>query len=193
MPTKPKNNNKISGRDHFQTPAYATEILIPFIPKKVHTIWECASGKGYMTEVLRNWGYEVVATDVNHKFKPNRIDFLGERPKQIGLGTIDAIITNPPYSKKREFYEKCLEYEKPFALLIPADYCGWIIEALQYGCEKIIPTRRIDFITPTGKSGETGQTSYYHSMWLTKGFNLGRSETFFELTNKQKKENIYPW
>ena len=74
-------------------------------------------------------------------------------------------------------------------MLIPTDYCGWIIRAIQDGAEKIIPTRRIDYITPSGLSGASGHSANFHSMWLTKGFNLGRTETFVELT-KEMKENI---
>ena len=37
----------------------------------------------------------------------------------------------------------------PFALLIPLDYSGWIIDALEKdGAEKIIPDSRINYITP---------------------------------------------
>jgi len=180
--TKPKNNSKISARDQFQTPVYAVDLLIPHIPKHINTIWECACGQYFMTLALRNHGYDVYPSDII-----NGLDFLECYPP---VDHIEAIITNPPYSQKLEFYKKCREYDLPFALLIPADYCGWIIQAIQDGCEKIIPTRRIDFITPTGKSGETGQTSYYHSMWLTWKFNLGQTETFVNLTIDQKK-NIY--
>lgn len=91
---------------------------------------------------------------------------------------------------KRKFFKKCIEYDLPFALLISADYSLWTINAIRkYGCEKLIPDHRIDFITPTGKSGATGNTSYFHSLWLTRYFDLGKSETFVDLT-KEMKENI---
>lgn len=195
MPRKPKTNqpetpNELQGRDNFQTPNYAVDLLIPFIPDNIDVlIWEPACGKGKISKRLEYHGYRVLSSDIYDDLHTDRIiNFLDSNLDfEKNFGT--AIITNPPFSIKRKFYEKCLWYGLPFALLIPADYSGWIIKAVQDGAEKIIPTRRIDYITPTGLSGATGHTSYYHSMWLTKGFNLGKSETFVELTNKMK-ENI---
>jgi hypothetical protein len=162
------------------------ELLIPFIPKRIRQIWECACGEGKMSNVFIDHGYYMWATDIRDT---HPVNFLTDNPIDCLLDCT-AIITNPPYSLKRKFFERCLyfseEYGFPFALLIPADYCLWTIDAIRiHGCEKIIPTRRIDFITPTGRSGGTS-SSDYHSMWLTKGFGLGRSETFVELTTKMK-------
>lgn len=236
MPRKPKkpqaeNKNGISERDNFQTPNYATELLIPFIPKDLGVIWECAAGEMKMVKVLLEHGFGVAATDLS-----TGVNFLiDDYPENY-----DAIITNPPFSLKKKFYLQCRKYHLPFALLIPADYSGWTIEAVDRdGCEKIIPSRRIDYITPRTLQriweGETWEflkaeqefetmqeykdeyptmwnvhlkecekfhfksiyetpsellgkysSSYYHSMWLTWGFGIGKSETFVELTNEQK-------
>lgn len=186
MPRKPKtpqkeNLTEVDGRDTFQTPNYATDIILPYLLAKKFfgvqfRIWECAAGQGKIVKRLSEKGLDVFGTDLTEG-----VNFLTD-PAPL----FDCIVTNPPFSLKRKFYEKCLEYGVPFALLIPADYSGWIIQAVQDGCEKIIPTRRIDYITPTGLSGASGHTSYYHSMWLTKGFGLGRTETFVELTNADK-------
>jgi len=205
VPKKPKTNqaevqNEAQGRDLFQTPSYATELLIPFISKDINVIWEPACGDGKIVQRLTENKYSVFPSDIRHSdgWIDNTVynfiagDETGTIPYPIWVSFQTqkvAIVTNPPFSLKRRFYEKCLEYKVPFALLIPADYSGWIIKAIQNGAEKIIPTRRIDYITPTGLSGATGHTSYYHSMWLTWGFNLGKTETFVELTNEMK-ENI---
>lgn len=241
MSKKPKNPqaekpNEVCERDEFQTPNYATELLVPFIPKNIGVIWECAAGEGKMVKVFFSHGYAVAATDLSQG-----INFLVDDD----YPEYDAIITNPPFSLKKKFYIQCLKYNLPFALLIPADYTGWVIEAVEkFGCEKIIPTRRIDYITPRILKriweGETWKivkkewnldsvkmseyaesyphewsaylsqnkrfcfdsiysapaellrkysSSYYHSMWLTYKFGLGRSETFVELTSRQK-DNI---
>ena len=209
MPTKPKLNqpetpDNVQQRDSFQTPNYATELLIPFIPKNISTIWECACGDYKISKKLESAGYSVISTDL--KYGTNFLE-----SKIVNLENT-AIVTNPPYSLKQKFYRKCREYNIPFALLIPCDYCGWIIEALQNGAEKIIPTRRIDYITPNCisrinnrentkyesvaeidpehlKKDAKKSASQFHSMWLTWGFNLGKSETFVELT-KEMKQNI---
>lgn len=185
---QPQDINESQGRDMFQTPDYAVNLLLPFIPKDITNIWECAAGFGKIYRFLSGKGYEVYPTDINPQFGFGGFNFL--KDKLTWTRGTWAIVTNPPFSLKRQFYFECLKYKVPFALLIPADYSGWIIKACQDGAEKIIPTRRIDYITPSGLSGETGHTADFHSMWLTKGFNLGRTETFVELSLKEKKENI---
>ena len=181
MSIKPKtpqkeNPTKIDGRDLFQTPNYATKLIIPFLPKGIRVVWECACGEGKILKVLLDSGYGCAGTDLKQGI--NFLDY--DYPEHY-----DAIVTNPPFSLKRKFYEQCRKHELPFALLIPADYSGWIIRAIQDGAEKIIPTRRIDYITPTNKESH----SQFHSMWLTWGFGLGKTETFVDLT-KEMKEDI---
>lgn len=178
-------------RDTFQTPNYAVDLLVPFIPKDISEIWECASGMGKIADRLEYHGYEVDRSDIRPYDNTEIWNFVLDwsDDKYFSLTKGYAIITNPPYSLKDQFIERAFEYGVPFAFLINADYSGKQIQYIKWGCEKIIPNRRIDFITPTGRNGKTS-SSQFHSMWLTHGFNLGRTETFVELTNEQKKENI---
>jgi hypothetical protein len=189
--------DKAQPRDLFSTPNYAVDILIPFIPNNILQIWECAAGDGKISIELETCSkhYTVISTDIRGKSftfpsvyynnfltdpKPEIFDFYG-------FDNI-AIITNPPYSLKRQFFNKCIEYDIPFALLISGDYSLWTIDAIRkYGCEKLVPDHRINYITPTGLSEATGHTSYFHSYWLTRYFNLGKSEMFVELTNEMKR------
>lgn len=67
--------------------------------------------------------------------------------------------------------------------------CQKMAKLFMLGCQAVVPTARIDYITPTGLSGATGHTSYYHSAWLTYKFDLPQQLTFVELTKKMK-ENI---
>lgn len=185
--TQYEDLDNTQGRDNFQTPAYATKLLLPFIPENTPNIWECACGSGKISEVLLKNGYGCVGTDLSLGKKYNFLTMDFPSDEKYKKNT--AIITNPPFSLKRKFYDRCRFHEIPFALLIPADYSGWVIDALwKDGAEKIIPSRRIDYITPSGLSGATGNTSNFHSLWLTWGFGLGKTETFVELTNEMKKE-----
>jgi len=187
LATKPKMNqkekvNESQKRDFFRTPRYAVELLQKFIPTKIKSIWECASGEYHISNVLEEFGYEVLSTDIINK--NNYFNFILHYNHYLKS---DAIITNPPFSLKQKFYQRCKEYKIPFALLIPADYSKWIIDAIRFdGCEKIIPTRRIDYITPNNKQGKNS-TSQFHSMWLTWGFQIGKTETFVDLSLDMKK------
>lgn len=190
--TQPETPYVAQGRDLFQTPNYAVDLLIPFIPKNITTIWEPACGQGKIVLRLIEKGYKVFGSDIVASLFTNKVfDFLS-MTDDVEDKEHTAIITNPPFSIKEKFVRHAVfDYgDIPFAMLIPADYCVWINSAIEYwNCEKIIPTRRIDYITPTGKDGKLSH-SQFHSMWLTRGFNLGRTETFVELTNEEKKNNI---
>ena len=194
MPTKPKTPQKespeeLQTRDFFQTPAYAVDLLIPFIPKHVKYVWEPCAGGGNIVKRLQHHGYKTEGTDIQGIYP--KMNFLLDWNSNISeYYEIDsAIITNPPFSLKQKVYNRCREYGVPFALLVPLDYSQWVCNSLwKDGAEKIIPTSRINYITPSGKQGKES-SSQFHSGWLCWGFGLGKTETFVELSKKDK-ENI---
>lgn len=182
--SQPKTPKIQQPRDFFQTPNYATDLIIPFLPKI--KIWECASGNGMILKRLWHQEFDAFGTDIIGSVEGHRpVNFL-EDDMDISF---NAIVTNPPYSLKKEFYNKCLSYKVPFALLVPLDFCGWILRAMKTDkIQWLVPTRRIDFITPTGRLGKHS-SSQYHSGWLTFGLNLPEQITIIELSIKDK-ENI---
>ena len=236
----PKTPNEPQGRDTFLTPRYAVDILLPYIPKNITNIWECAAGDGRISKVLKDKGYGVKSTDIREFPETEIYNFITDQ-KKIFKNNNFVIITNPPFSIKELFIKKAMDYDVPFAFLINADYSGTQIGWIEkYKCEKIIPERRINFLTPNivdrindgeflkiinasektkykkiedidnsliikyneKKSSYTNineiptnllakySSAQFHSMWLTRGFNLGKTETFVKLTNKQIKEDI---
>lgn len=241
MPSKPKLPQKQTRepqiRDNFQTPFYAIDILIPFLTEKDRAWDGCAgiNGEGQITKRLEQHNIEIYGSDIRGEY--NLCNFLIEKPDFIDL--VDVIVMNVPFSLKKNFWERCEQYGKKYAILVPADYSAWIIDAIKFGCEKIIPNRRINYIPPnialTVKRGElfeqhiridfpqhkklkdVGKEEYiwdafykkydwydkyeyehisnipsnliakysqsqFHSMWLTKGFFLGKTETFIDLS-----------
>ncbi|RPJ69202.1 MAG: hypothetical protein EHM20_16650 [Alphaproteobacteria bacterium] len=202
-------------RDTFQTPSYAIDLLIPFIPGGVKVIWECACGNGKIVKSLENFGFSCYTTDIiSNDFVDRNFNFITEHLEFDELDAIDCIITNPPFSIKDLFIEKAFEYNIPFAFLINADYSGKTIDWIKRGCEKIVPTSRIAYITPNiVKRVNDGEdlvdmggydrieeipsvllykysSAQFHSMWLTYKFNLGKTETFVDLSVKERKSNI---
>jgi hypothetical protein len=254
--TKAKQSPESSQiRDSFETPRYAVDLLIPFIPKDIIRIWECAAGNGRISNVLLRNHFYVSESDIRligHVSKTH--NFLSDGLGEHQLSWIEqkksfAIVTNPPFSIKDLFIEKAFEYGVPFAFLINADYSGQQIDWIKRGCEKIIPTRRINYLTPNilrriheGEVWKVAKenlpnissfkdfvefnrnltdaesicnwsaykeihnyttvesvpqkllhkysSSQFHSMWLTWGFNLGRTETFVDLPISEVKGSI---
>lgn len=169
MTIKRKLKIQMNGRsDEFFTPEYALKPLLPFL-KKNWTIWECAWGGGDLAKHLKNNGFNCIG-DRNHNFLEHgfpKFDF-------------NCIITNPPYSKKEEFLRCAYAYGKPFALLMP-------LTALEgkkrgdlfrkYGIQLLIPNKRINFITPSGK----GSGAWFQVAWFCYKLNLPKDLNFVDL------------
>ena len=85
-----RNNGERESDDFYPTPPYAVEELLK---REVFSgnIWECACGEGYISEVFKNKGFEVISTDLIDRGYGERLDFL-----QSDL-VADNIVTNPPY------------------------------------------------------------------------------------------------
>lgn len=186
--TQPQTPDKLQGRDSFQTPNYAVDLLVPFIPWNMSYIWECASGEGKIADrLLLKHGYPVYRSDIRIPEKNNIINFISDIMPNPSM---TCIITNPPFSLKYKFIHEAIRYNLPFAFLIPFDMCKKMADLFDvYGCQGIVPKARINYITPTGKSESTGHTSYYHSFWITRYFNLNNQLVFVDLT-KEMRENI---
>lgn len=158
--------------DDFQTPSVAVDVILPFL-KKNSVIWECASGKGNICRRLNEHGFNVISTDILTKG-----DFLN---KELAESlNFDCIVTNPPYSLKEKFLERCYEIGKPFALLMP-------LTALEsekrqklyrkYGLQLIIPNKRFNFETPSGNGGG----SWFCTAWFCGNMNLPNQLNFVEI------------
>lgn len=105
--------------DYYPTPEDATQALIDYlrIPKS-RVIWECACGEGFMAEVFKSNGYQVISTDLNsYGYEDVTENFLESKGKEC-----DWIITNPPFSLAEQFIRKCIEFHKPFAMLLKSQY-----------------------------------------------------------------------
>lgn len=140
--------------DELYTPEYAIIPLLKYLPNDI-VIWECTDfGESNITKILKQNGYKVITT---HK---DNFDFLIDTPDF----QFDMIITNPPYSLKDEFLEKCYEYKKPFALLLPLTSLEGINRGKMYrenGIELLVFDRRCNFIYDNAKKSNWFNTSWF--------------------------------
>ena len=177
MRIKKKKHNiskimKQGGPDDFQTPPKALLPLFPYL-KKDWIIWECACGKGNLTNKLKQKGFKVVSTDIKMT-KDKRLSFFKYAPRFF-----NCIITNPPFSKKTEFIEKCYKLKVPFALLLPLSALETKKRQEQWkkGLQIIILNERLHFETPDNKQSHC----WFASAWFTYGLNLPKDITFVEI------------
>ena len=143
----------------FQTPANAVRYISKYIPKE-WKLWECASGESQIIDALIEDGFEVMGTDILSGF-----DFLSSL---MPLPEFDCIFTNPPYSIKDAWLQRCFDIGKPFALLLPITALGEqerVRMYSEYGIDIFLVPERINFGTPSGE----GSGSWFYTAWFCKG------------------------
>lgn len=108
-------NNQIyyqqGGGDEQYTPKEGVELLLPHIQHLKNKIIWCPFDKSdsQFVKVLTENGFNVVYSHIEYGQ-----DFLAYEPEKW-----DVIISNPPYKNKREYWERALDFGKPFTLLLP--------------------------------------------------------------------------
>lgn len=152
--------------DEIYTPIEALNSLLYFINLKNKIIFECCYGEGDLTNHLKNKGYTVYAN--------KNIDFF----KINNNNNFDIIITNPPYSNKRDFIAHAIQLNKPFAMLVPLTTLeGKVSNELfsKNEIQIIIPSKRINFLKHKGKKG-----SWFCVIWLCYKMNLPNQINFYK-------------
>ena len=131
------------GGDEKLTPKNGVEILLPHIQHLKDKIIWCPFDKknSEFVKILSDDGFKVVYSHIE-----DGQDFFEYEPEQW-----DVIISNPPYKGKRKFFERCLSFKKPFALLLPVNILSdAMINQTMKGREDefqlLIPSHRIRFI-----------------------------------------------
>ena len=89
--------------DFYATDPRALELLLE-LEEFDPFVWECACGKGHLSEVLKKHGHIVKSTDlIDRGYGVGGVDFLATTTPFNG-----DIITNPPYKYAQEFVEHAL-------------------------------------------------------------------------------------
>ena len=90
------------------TPRYGVLPIVKYLPKD-KIIW-CPFDKedSEFVKVLTEQGYKVVYSHIE-----NGQDFYTYEPEEW-----DIIVSNPPFTNKRQIFERALSFGKPFALIM---------------------------------------------------------------------------
>jgi hypothetical protein len=93
--------------DECYTPAYAVTPILKYIPKdaKVWCPFDTKESEFVKQISLQN--------DVVHSHLEDGKDFYEYEPDSW-----DVIVSNPPFTGKRQIFERALSFEKPFALIM---------------------------------------------------------------------------
>lgn len=125
------HNKILTKHDDYMTPKYAWDNIKQYIPKD-KIIWEAFFGNGQSGQDLRDLGFNVIHEPIDF-FKNN-------------LG--DVIVSNPPFSKKKEIMKRLKELGKPFILIMPSSVINtqYMRELFKNeNLQIIIPRKRIHF------------------------------------------------
>ena len=149
--------------DECLTPKYAVTPILKYIkPGKI--IW-CPfdTEESKFVKVLTSNGFKVVYSHIE-----KGQDFYDYEPNNW-----DVIVSNPPFTNKRAFFERALSFNKPFALIMANT---WLNDAAPKQIFKdkdlqlLMFDKRMEFIQPNAK--QTGKitfsSSYYCWNFLPK-------------------------
>jgi hypothetical protein len=117
--------------DDYMTPKNAWESIHHIIPKD-KVIWEAFYGNGDSGKYLKEMGFNVIHEN---------IDFFDHNKG-------DIVVSNPPFSLKKEIVTRLVALDKPFILLMPSAtlLCGYMRELIGNDLQIIIPRKRIHFL-----------------------------------------------
>ena len=128
-----KRSHELVKDDEWMTPKKAWADIKSLIPKQ-RLIWEAFYGDGSSGDNLRELGFDVIHENV---------DFFTHN-----LG--DIIVTNPPFSKKKEIFQRLKELDKPFILIVPTTAIQTLYFKEAFGnsadLQLIFPSRKMQFI-----------------------------------------------
>lgn len=155
------------GNDECYTPKYAVLPLLNYIPKK-YVIW-CPfdTEESEFVKVFKEHWYTVISSHIK-----DWKDFFTYTPDTQW----DIIISNPPFTNKRKFFERALQLGTPFALLMTNTWLNdsapkVIFKEAGKDLQLLMFDKRIEFKQADGKVSNkvTFSSSYYCCDILPKG------------------------
>lgn len=132
--------------DDYMTPKSAWEAIAQYLPKD-KIIWEPFYGDGKSGEFLRELGFQVIH-EPGDFFENNRGDL---------------VVSNPPFSLKKQVIDRLVEVDKPFVLIMPSAtlFCSYVRDKIGSEVQIIIPRKRIQFAKlKDGKAEVEGKCNF---------------------------------
>ena len=150
--------------DGWNTPESAVRPILQHLPYGC-IVW-CPFDKeeSNFVKVLRESGYIVEFSHIDNEDE----DFFNYEPFEW-----DIIVSNPPFTNKRKYFERALSFNKPFALIMTNT---WLNDSAPKQLFKdkdlqlLMFDKRMKFISPDGRDNDkiTFSSSYYCWNFLPK-------------------------
>ena len=141
--------------DECYTPDYGVEPILKYIPKDV-TVWCPFDTEESQFVIQISKQNKVIRSHLE-----SGQDFFDYEPDEW-----DMIVSNPPFTDKRKFFERALSFNKPFALIMTNT---WLNDSAPKQLFKdkdlqlLMFDKRMKFISPDGRNNDkiTFSSSYY--------------------------------
>jgi hypothetical protein len=137
---KPPQYQRHHTSDHYQSPGWVLDPLLPYLDP-TWIVWEPACGQGNLVRRLTAAGHDVLASDI---LQGPQFDFLRYTP---GF-PYEMICSNPPFSYKNQFIQRCYDLGKPWAMLMPLTALATATRHnlyKQHGIELLLLPTRVKF------------------------------------------------
>ena len=148
--------------DECYTPDYAVQPILEYIPQDV-TVW-CP----FDTEESEFVKQISKTNPVTYSHLDKGQDFFQYQPKQW-----DIIVSNPPFSNKKKFFQRALAFNKPFALIMTNTWLNDSTPKILFkdkDLQLLMFDKRMEFVNPNGQVNNkiTFSSSYYCWNFLPK-------------------------
>ena len=171
-----------SNTDEWYTPPEAVEIIVPFLIRGGHHKILCPFDKAESeyVKVLTEHGFDVTYSHIETGTDFFEIDNLNE---------YDAIVSNPPFSKREKILERLFESKVPFAMIL--NFNGLFDSKARWELfkenefELIVPRGRMHFFNEECK----GNSPNFQSIYVCHGMTDKQIE-FVEQPDRQIKLSL---
>ena len=153
--------------DECYTPDYAVEPILEYIPEGA-TVW-CpfdTDASEFVRLISKKDNVNVIKSHLD-----DGQDFLQWQPKEHW----DMIVSNPPFSNKRKFFDRALRFNKPFALIMANTWLNdsapkQLFMEHNKDLQLLMFDKRMEFNQSNGKVNNkiTFSSSYFCSDFLPK-------------------------
>lgn len=170
MPSEPL---KLKKQDEYYTPELLVRPLLPYL-KPNSVIW-CPfdTVTSEFVLVFKEAGFQVVSSHLQEGK-----DFFSYTPEHF-----DYIISNPPFSRKKEVLKRCYDLGKPFALLLGLP----ILNYQEIG--EFFLTRPLQLLIFDKKVSYDGNTASFNSSYFCNCF-LPKDLIFCHLPHNNTGKNF---
>ena len=148
--------------DECYTPLYGVKPILKYIPKDVIVWCPFDTFESHFVKEISKTNKVITS----HKWTGQ--DFFDYEPDEW-----DVIVSNPPFTNKRKYFERALSFGKPFALIMTNT---WLNDSAPKQLFKdkdlqlLMFDKRMKFVSPDGRDNDkiTFSSSYYCYNFLPK-------------------------